>query len=99
MKIEESRNEGIIQLNVSGRVDFSTSSELQERILQAFQKGRTVVVDLREVDYMSSAGLRALLLGQKTASSKGGSLRLVHVQPSVQEVFNVTGFADILTIE
>ena len=99
MKIEESRNEGIIQLNDSGRVDFSTSSELQERILQAFQKGRTVVVDLREVDYMSSAGLRALLLGQKTASSKGGSLRLVHVQPSVQEVFNVTGFADILTIE
>jgi len=99
MTISETRNEGMIQLAVEGRVDTNTSPELQKSILQAFQKGTRVVLDLQKVDYISSSGLRALLIGQKTASSKGGSMKLVHVCDSVRKVFEMTGFSKILNIE
>lgn len=99
MTISESRQEGMIQLDIEGRVDTNTSPQLQQSILQAFQKGTTVVLNMEKVEYVSSAGLRALLIGQKTANSKGGSMKLVHVREAVMEVFTLTGFADMLTIE
>ena len=86
MTIAETRREGMVQLDVEGRVDTNTSPELQKRILEA-------------VDYISSSGLRALLIGQKTASSKGGSMKLMHVRDSVRKVFDMTGFSQMLTIE
>ena len=99
MTITEIRNEGIIQLDIKGRVDTTTSPQLQTAILQAFQKGNQVILNLEKVDYISSAGLRALLIGQKTANSKGGSMRLIHVCEAVMNVFEMTGFASMLTIE
>lgn len=99
MTISETRQEGMIQLDIEGRVDTNTSPQLQQSILQAFQKGTTVVLNMAKVEYVSSAGLRALLIGQKTANSKGGSMKLVHVCETVMEVFTLTGFADMLTIE
>ncbi|MBR1441251.1 MAG: STAS domain-containing protein, partial [Lachnospiraceae bacterium] len=70
MTITEVKGEGTIQLNVEGQVDTVTAPELQQKILTSFQKSNDVVLDLGQVGYMSSAGLRALLLGQKTAQSK-----------------------------
>ncbi len=99
MTIAEARREGMVQLDVEGRVDTNTSPELQKRILQAFQKGNTVILNLEAVDYISSSGLRALLIGQKTASSKGGFMKLIHVRDSVRKVFDMTGFSQMLTIE
>lgn len=99
MTITETRNESTIQLAVEGRVDTNTSPQMQQAILQAFQKGKTVILDLEKVDYVSSSGLRALLIGQKTANSKGGSMKLIHVCESVMKVFEMTGFSDMLTIE
>lgn len=99
MTIEETRTGGRIQLNVDGRIDTNTSPQLQQVILKAFQKGSTVILDLQKVDYISSAGLRALLIGQKTANSKGGSMKLVHVCDSVMKVLKMAGFASMLTIE
>ncbi len=99
MTISETRNESTIKLAVEGRIDTNTSPELQRSILQAFQKGNEVIVDLAQVDYVSSAGLRALLIGQKTASSKGGSMKLTNVCEAVMKVFAMTGFAQMLTIE
>ncbi len=99
MTILETRNDGIIWLDIDGRVDTNTGPQLQKSILQAFQKGSRVILNMEKVEYISSAGLRALLLGQKTACSKGGSMKLVHVCDVVMEVFRLTGFADILTIE
>ena len=99
MTIAETRREGMVQLDVEGRVDTNTSPELQKRILQAFQKGSTVILNLEAVDYISSSGVRALLIGQKTASSKGGSMKLMHVRDSVRKVFDMTGFSQMLTIE
>lgn len=99
MTISETRQESMIQLDIEGRVDTNTSPSLQQSILQAFQKGTTVVLNMGKVEYVSSAGLRALLIGQKTANSKGGSMKLVHVREGVMEVFTLTGFANMLTIE
>ena len=99
MTISETRREGMIQLDIEGRVDTNTSPQLQQSILQAFQKGSHVVLNLEKVEYVSSAGLRALLIGQKTANPKGGTMKLIHVCATVMEVFTVTGFASMLTIE
>lgn len=99
MTVTETRAEGKIQLNVDGRIDTNTSPQLQKAILQAFQKGNSVILDLEKVEYISSSGLRALLIGQKTANSKGGSMKLIHVCDSVMKVFKMTGFATMLTIE
>lgn len=99
MKITENRTEDTILLTVEGRVDTNTSPQLQERLLKAFQKGSRVILDLEQVEYVSSAGLRALLIGQKTANSKKGSMKLIHVQEAVQEVLDLSGFSAILTIE
>ena len=99
MTITEIKNEGKIQLDIEGRVDTTTSQQLQTAILQAFQKGNQVILNMEKVDYISSSGLRALLIGQKTANSKGGSMRLIHVCEAVMNVFEMTGFASMLTIE
>ncbi len=87
------------RLMIDGRVDTVTSPQLQQAILNAFQVKNEVVVDFLNVPIISSAGLRALLIGQKTAESKGGSMRLANVNEMVLEVFQMTGFHKILTVE
>ena len=57
-----------------------------------------IVLNFKNVAYISSAGLRALLLGQKTATSKGGTMKVINVQPAVMQVFNLSGFAKVLTL-
>ena len=87
-----------IRLIVEGRVDTNTSP-LQQAILNAFQKKNDIIVDLLNVPLVSSAGLRALLIGQKTANSKNGSMKVVNVSDVVAEVFDISGFSSILHIE
>ena len=99
MKISETRSGDVIQIKIDGRVDTTTSPQLQNAILQAFQKGSKLVLDFSDVEYVSSAGLRALLIGQKTANSKGGSMTLVNVADAVLQVFKMSGFSGILHIE
>lgn len=99
MNISETRSGDVIQVKIDGRVDTTTSPQLQNAILQAFQKGNKIVLDFSGVEYVSSAGLRALLIGQKTANSKGGSMTLVHVAEAVLQVFKMSGFSSILHIE
>lgn len=98
MTITETKGTEQIQLAIEGNVDTNTAPQLQDKILQAFQKSKNVVLDMTKCPYMSSAGLRALLIGHKTASSKGGSLKICNVADSVKQVFEVTGFAKILNI-
>lgn len=87
-----------MRLIVDGRVDTNTSPYLQQTILSAFQKKNDIVVDFLNVPMISSAGLRALLIGQKTAESKGGSMRLANVNETVRNVLEMTGFDKILTL-
>lgn len=99
MEITATRADALITITVEGRVDTNTSPKLQAAILNAFQKENQIVLDFQAVSYISSAGLRALLIGQKTAMSKDGSMKLVHLQSAVLDILKLSGFADILTIE
>lgn len=99
MKIIEKREDDKIILSVEGRIDTNSSVKLQTMILQSFQKTKHLELDFARTEYITSAGLRALLIGQKTAASKGGSMKLLHVCPVIMNVFNMSGFAKILTIE
>lgn len=83
---------------LDGRVDANTSPQLQQAILNTLQKDRNIVLDFLNVPYISSAGLRALLIGHKTAASKGGSMKLTNLSDTVNEVLVMSGFASILTI-
>lgn len=98
MEITESRQKEGILYQVEGRVDTNTSRELQARILNGFQKSSAIILDLKEVTYVSSAGLRALLIGEKTAKAKGGRMEVLHVQEPVMEVLMMSGFDKILDI-
>lgn len=98
MTITKLQNGDAVTLQVDGRVDTNTSSELQKAILEAFQSAKKLTLDLEKVVYVSSAGLRALLLGQKTAASKGASMELLHVAPAVKAVLDSVGFSKILTL-
>lgn len=96
MHYEEFDSDGTLQLNVEGKIDALTSDEFQNIVLKAFTKSKNVVLNLEGVTYMSSAGLRALVLGEKTARSKGGQMVIINLQPQVQEVLKVTGFDSLL---
>ena len=85
-----------LTIAVSGRVDTVTAPELEANL--KFGDAKCVVIDLKEVPYMSSAGLRLLLTSHKAMAAKGGRLEIVNVQSAVREVLEITGFSDILNI-
>ena len=98
MTIVKNVNGSEVTLAVEGRVDTNTSPALQKAILEAFQGAKLLKIDLEKVDYVSSAGLRAFLLGQKTAASKGAAMELHHVAATVKSVLDGVGFSKILKI-
>ncbi|MDR1952998.1 MAG: STAS domain-containing protein [Clostridiales Family XIII bacterium] len=95
--VKENGNEHIIE--VEGRLDTLTSPALQELLVDSVSKFKTTVLDFSALEYVSSAGLRTLLIGEKTAKNRGVSLIIRHVPDSVREVLFMTGFTKILTIE
>ena len=99
MTLTEEFKEDKLVLSIEGRIETNTAPEFQNAVLGAFQKCNNVILDFEEVAYISSAGLRGLLLGQKTAQSKGGSMVLTNVNDAVMEVLKMTGFRSILTIQ
>lgn len=98
MNYEEILMEGMLQLNIEGKIDALTSDEFQTLVLRSFMKSNNVILNMEKVKHMSSAGLRALVLGQKTAQSKGGKLIIINLQDQVRDTFVVTGFDSILDI-
>lgn len=98
MTITAIQTGGQITLSIEGRVDTNTSPQLQGEILKSFQSAKSLILDFEKVPYISSAGLRALLIGQKTASSKGASMELINVTGVVMSVLESVGFSKILTI-
>ena len=82
---------------ISGRVDTNTAPELLEYLKEAMSGVEELVLDFKEVDYISSAGLRVILFAQKTMNSQG-SMCLINVNSDILETFELTGFTDILTI-
>lgn len=98
MKYEEIKNENSITLKVEGRIDALTSPELQNEILLCLQKMPVLHVDFTNVEYISSAGLRVLLLGHKTAASKGGKMTVHNINSIVSDILKTTGFDKFINI-
>ena len=99
MTINEKIEGDKIILEVEGKVDSLTNQQLQDAILLALQKMNNLIIDFKGVNYISSAGLRALLMGQKTAQAKRGKMVLCNVSEAVKSIFDVTGFTEILEFE
>lgn len=85
-------------LVLGGRLDTNTAPELETQLRALLPETSVLVLDLGALEYISSAGLRVLLVAQKEMNKKKGQLTLTHVQETVLEVLEVTGFTDILTI-
>lgn len=99
MNITEIKDGDTVYLQVDGKIDTVTSGEVQNAILKAFQRTSSVVVDLDRVIYVSSAGFRAFLIGQKTAVSKNGDFLIKNVCQDVEKVFKLSGFGKIIKYE
>ena len=85
-------------LALEGRLDTVTAPELEAALKDALEGVETLILDFEKLDYISSAGLRVLLVAQKTMSQQG-SMKIRNVNEIIREVFDVTGFSDFLTIE
>ncbi|HAZ05529.1 MAG TPA: anti-sigma factor antagonist [Acetobacterium sp.] len=100
MKIEVKQEGEIFVVELEGRMDTNTSPEFQKEMETYYSKeGFQMILDFDQLDFVSSAGLRVLLLIQKKSKALNGSLVIKNVKPEIQEVFDMTGFSDILTIE
>ena len=98
MTINKNENGSDLILALEGRLDTMTAPELEAELSKSLDKAETLTMDFSKLDYISSAGLRVLLSAHKAMSTKGG-MTITNVNEIVQEVFEVTGFADILTIK
>jgi anti-sigma B factor antagonist len=98
MTIEIKRNAEKTYIELAGRLDTTTAPALDKTINNDIEGTGDLVLDFKNLEYISSAGLRVLLSAQKKMQ-RIGSMKLINVREEVMEVFEMTGFADILTIE
>ena len=98
MTIAKKQNGNALEIALEGRLDTMTAPELEAELKGSLDAANSLTLDFAKLDYISSAGLRVLLSAHKAMSGKGG-MKVTHVNEIVQEVFDVTGFSDILTIE
>ena len=98
MVVTKTLEEKVLNVKVEGRLDTATAPELEAELAEVIDEADELVFNLEGLEYMSSAGLRILLATQKKMNLKGG-MKVTNVNEIVREVFEVTGFADILTIE
>jgi len=98
MDVTKTLDGGKVVFSLTGRLDTGTAPRLQEVLIPAFEEARHVELDFAGLEYVSSAGLRVLLLGEKTAKSKDAVMSLINVSQEIREVFEMTGFSDILKI-
>ena len=98
MTIEKVLNGISVKLIVAGRLDTQTAPELEKTIDDVVSNAKELIFDMNALEYISSAGLRVILKAQKIMNTKG-SMKLIGVNDSIMDVFDITGFLDILTIE
>lgn len=98
MNISKNKNNNMLSLRLDGRLDTSTAPLLENELNDSLDGVTELVLDLEKLEYISSAGLRVILSAQKIMN-KQGEMRLTGVTGPVREVFDITGFSDILTIK
>ena len=98
MTIEKKTDGTQMMITLAGRLDTTTAPQLEAELKAGLDGVEQFVLDFEKLDYLSSAGLRVLLAAQKIMN-KQGSMVVRHVNETIAEIFEVTGFCDILTIE
>ena len=98
MTIEKNLNGTELTITIAGRLDTTTAPQLEAEFKQNINGVEKLVLDFAALEYLSSAGLRVLLSAQK-AMNKQGEMIIKNVNDTINEIFEVTGFIDILTIE
>lgn len=98
MNINMSKEGKLLTIDLEGRLDTTTAPQLETCLKQNVGDCENLILDFAKLEYISSAGLRVLLAAQKVMN-KQGKMVVKHVNNTIMEVFEITGFADILTIE
>lgn len=99
MQIEKEKQEAKLTLKLIGRLETSTASMLQKIVDKELEDVTELRLDMKKLEYVSSAGLRVLLAATKKMNAKGGTIIVHHVNENVMEVFEITGFKEILKIK
>ncbi len=98
MTVTKTQNGSAVKLALEGRLDTTTAPQLEAELKEALPGTEALEFDFAELQYISSAGLRVLLSAQKTMN-KQGSMKITNVCADIMEVFEITGFSGILTVE
>ncbi len=98
MIINKKKNGTELTMSIEGRLDTSTAPELETAVKSEIEGVTSLIFDVEKLAYISSAGLRVLLSSQKIMS-KQGEMKVINVSDTIMEIFDITGFTDILTIE
>ena len=99
MNINRIQNGNKAILALSGRLNTLTAPQLHDALVAEFDSTKHVELDFSELAFISSAGLRVLILGRETAKTKGGQFTITHVPEAIMEVFEMAGVAKVLSIE
>lgn len=98
MTMETTKNNNELLITLEGRLDTTTAPQLEAELKGSIDGIEKLVLDFEKLEYISSAGLRVLLSAQKVMN-KQGEMKIRHVNETIMEIFEVTGFVDILSIE
>ena len=98
LTINKQAENGKLVIALEGRLDTTTSPVLEVELKSSLDGVTELIMDFEKLEYISSAGLRVLLSAQKTMNNQG-SMKVIHVNETIMEIFEVTGFSDILTVE
>ncbi len=98
MTITKTKQDSVLTVQLEGRLDTITAPQLEKELQDSLTDIKSLVLDFEKLDYISSAGLRVLLSAQKVMNRQG-EMKVIHVNETIREIFEVTGFTDILTIE
>ena len=96
MDIMTQQNGDSLTISIKGFIDSSTAPNFEKSVLEACKTTKKLTLNFAEVDFVSSAGLRVLLIAKKTLSAVNGDLAIINANDEVRELFDLTGFSDIL---
>lgn len=100
MEITEDKIDNQIVISLSGRIDSTAAVEFEEKLIDIIDKGNnTMIIDFQRIQFISSAGLRVLLLAAKKVKPYGGKIVLCEMSKDVREVFDISGFSSIFDIQ
>lgn len=99
MQMTETVQNGVWIVSLSGRLDSTSSPNFEKQLLAGFDQSHSkLIIDCAELDYISSAGLRVILMAAKRMKTSGGQLALCGFKDTIREVFEISGFLNILTV-